>query len=70
MVVLEEQGQIQIYIENIFLIIKKVVYFGYEVFLWELVSNGVDVISKCCMVVMVGDCSEGDDGVIWISVDC
>ena len=38
-----EQGQIQIHTENIFPIIKKAVYSGHEVFLRELVSNGVDV---------------------------
>ena len=46
MAVLEEQGQIQIHTENIFPIIKKAVYSGHEVFLRELVSNGVDAISK------------------------
>ena len=45
MAVLEEQGQIQIHTENIFPIIKKAVYSGHEVFLRELVSNGVDAIS-------------------------
>ena len=43
MTVLEEQGQIQIHTENIFPIIKKAVYSGHEVFLRELVSNGVDL---------------------------
>ena len=66
---LEEQGQIQIHTENIFPIIKKAVYSGHEVFLRELVSNGVDAISKRRMAAMAGDCSEGDDGAIRISVD-
>ena len=69
MTVLEEQGQIQIHTENIFPIIKKAVYSGHEVFLRELVSNGVDAISKRRMAAMAGDCSEGDDGAIRISVD-
>ena len=69
MAVLEEQGQIQIHTENIFPIIKKAVYSGHEVFLRELVSNGVDAISKRRMAAMAGDCSEGDDGAIRISVD-
>ena len=70
MAVLEEQGQIQIHTENIFPIIKKAVYSGHEVFLRELVSNGVDAISKRRMAAMAGDCSEGDDeGSIRISVD-
>ena len=69
MPVMDEQGQIQIHTENIFPIIKKAVYSGHEVFLRELVSNGVDAISKRRMAAMAGDCSEGDDGVIRITVD-
>ena len=69
MAVLEEQGQIQIHTENIFPIIKKAVYSGHEVFLRELVSNGVDAISKRRMAAMAGDCSEGDDGATRITVD-
>jgi len=66
---MDEQGQIQIHTENIFPIIKKAVYSGHEVFLRELVSNGVDAISKRRMAAMAGDCSEGEDGVIRITVD-
>ena len=69
MAVLDEQGQIQIHTENIFPIIKKAVYSGHEVFLRELVSNGVDAISKRRMAAMAGDCSEGDEGSIRITVD-
>ena len=69
MSVMEEQGQIQIHTENIFPIIKKAVYSGHEVFLRELVSNGVDAISKRRMAAMAGDCSEGDEGAIRICVD-
>lgn len=69
MAVMDEQGQIQIHTENIFPIIKKAVYSGHEVFLRELVSNGVDAISKRRMAAMAGDCSEGDDGAIKIHVD-
>jgi molecular chaperone HtpG len=67
--VLDEQGQIQIHTENIFPIIKKAVYSGHEVFLRELVSNGVDAISKRRMAAMAGDCSEGEDGIIKVHVD-
>ena len=66
---MDEQGQIQIHTENIFPIIKKAVYSGHEVFLRELVSNGVDAISKRRMAAMAGDCSEGEDGCIRIRVD-
>ena len=69
MAVMDEQGQIQIHTENIFPIIKKAVYSGHEVFLRELVSNGVDAISKRRMAAMAGDCSEGEGGCIRISVD-
>ncbi|WP_371413625.1 molecular chaperone HtpG [Synechococcus sp. CB0101] len=64
-----EQGQIQIHTENIFPIIKKAVYSGHEVFLRELVSNGVDAISKRRMAAMAGDCSEGAEGKISICID-
>ena len=64
-----EQGQIQIHTENIFPIIKKAVYSGHEVFLRELVSNGVDAISKRRMAAMAGDCSEGPEGKISIRID-
>ncbi|MFO0032044.1 MAG: ATP-binding protein, partial [Cyanobacteriota bacterium] len=68
MTVLEE-GQIQIHTENIFPIIKKAVYSGHEVFLRELVSNGVDAINKRRMAALAGDCSEGEAGRISIRVD-
>ncbi|BEV36202.1 molecular chaperone HtpG [Synechococcus sp. M16CYN] len=69
MTMLNEQGQIQIHTENIFPIIKKAVYSGHEVFLRELVSNGVDAISKRRMAAMASDCSEGEDGAIKIHAD-
>lgn len=68
MAVLDE-GQIQIHTENIFPIIKKAVYSGHEVFLRELVSNGVDAISKRRMAAMAGDCSEGPEGRISIRIE-
>ncbi len=69
MVLQAEQGQIQIHTENIFPIIKKAVYSGHEVFLRELVSNGVDAISKRRMAAMAGDCSEGPEGKIQIRIN-
>jgi molecular chaperone HtpG len=39
------------------------------VFLRELVSNGVDAISKRRMAAMAGDCSEGPEGSIQIRID-
>jgi molecular chaperone HtpG len=64
-----EEGQIQIHTENIFPIIKKAVYSGHEVFLRELVSNGVDAINKRRMAALAGDCSEGDAGRISLHID-
>jgi len=63
-----EQGQIQIHTENIFPIIKKAVYSGHEVFLRELVSNAADAINKRRMASMAGDCSEGPDGLIKLTI--
>ena len=64
-----EYGEIQIHTENIFPIIKKAVYSGHEVFLRELVSNGVDAINKRRMAALAGDCQEGEDGEIQIRID-
>ena len=41
-----EKGEIRINTENIFQIIKKAVYSDHEIFLRELVSNGVDELVK------------------------
>ncbi|MDE0646979.1 MAG: molecular chaperone HtpG [Synechococcus sp. SB0669_bin_7] len=64
-----EHGEIQIHTENIFPIIKKAVYSGHEVFLRELVSNGVDAVNKRRMAAMAGDCQEGEDGEIQVRID-
>ena len=64
-----EEGQIQIHTENIFPIIKKAVYSDHEIFLRELVSNGVDAINKRRMVSITGECSEGEVGKINLVVD-
>lgn len=64
-----EHGEIQIHTENIFPIIKKAVYSGHEVFLRELVSNGVDAINKRRMAAMAGDCQDGEDGEIQVRID-
>ena len=64
-----EEGQIQIHTENIFPIIKKAVYSDHEIFLRELVSNGVDAINKRRMVAIAGECSDGEIGKINIVVD-
>ena len=56
-----EQGTISIHTENIFPIIKKSLYTDHEVFLRELISNGVDAIAKLKMVSRSGEYS-GDIG--------
>lgn len=43
---INKEGSISIHTENIFPIIKKWLYSDHEIFLRELVSNGVDAISK------------------------
>lgn len=50
-----EKGQITIHTENIFPIIKKSLYSEHEIFLRELVSNGVDAMNKLKMVSLSGD---------------
>ncbi|MGB8702684.1 MAG: molecular chaperone HtpG [Thermosynechococcaceae cyanobacterium] len=65
-----EQGNISIHTENIFPIIKKWLYSDHEIFLRELVSNGVDAIQKLKMVAFSGDFSgEVGEPEIVISID-
>ncbi len=52
-----EQGKISIHTENIFPIIKKWLYSDHEIFLRELISNGVDAIQKMRMVSMTDEFS-------------
>ncbi len=52
-----EQGTITIHTENIFPIIKKSLYTDHEVFFRELVSNGVDAISKLKTIARSGEYS-------------
>ena len=64
-----EKGEIRINTENIFPIIKKAVYSDHEIFLRELVSNGVDAISKRRMASMAGDCENTEEAQVKISID-
>jgi len=52
-----EKGNISIHTENIFPIIKKWLYSEHEIFLRELVSNGVDAISKLSLLTRSGQYS-------------
>lgn len=63
-----EQGTITIHTENIFPIIKKSLYTDHEVFFRELVSNGVDAISKLKTVARSGEYS-GEVGEPEITVE-
>jgi molecular chaperone HtpG len=56
-----EKGTITIHTENIFPIIKKSLYTDHEIFLRELISNGVDAISKLKMLSRSGEFN-GDIG--------
>ena len=64
-----EKGEIRINTENIFPIIKKAVYSDHEIFLRELVSNGVDAISKRRMASMAGDCENAEEPQVKITID-
>ncbi|MEL7035899.1 MAG: molecular chaperone HtpG [Cyanobacteria bacterium J06592_8] len=63
-----EQGTITIHTENIFPIIKKSLYTDHEVFFRELVSNGVDAISKLKTIARTGEYS-GEMGEPEITVE-
>jgi len=65
-----EQGNISIHTENIFPIIKKSLYSDHQIFLRELVSNGVDAIQKLNMVSRAGEYNgEIGEPEITISID-
>jgi molecular chaperone HtpG len=65
-----EQGNITIHTENIFPIIKKSLYTDHEIFLRELIANGVDAIGKLKMVSMAGELTgEMGDPKITLAVD-
>ena len=64
-----EKGEIRINTENIFPSIKKAVYSDHEIFLRELVSNGVDAISKRRMASMAGDCENTEEAQVKITIN-
>jgi molecular chaperone HtpG len=70
MTTISEQGNITIHTENIFPIIKKSLYTDHEIFLRELIANGVDAIGKLKMVSMAGELSgEMGEAKIVLAVD-
>src|ERR1043165_1407 len=63
----QEKGTISIHTENIFPIIKKFLYSDHEIFLRELVSNGVDAIQKIKRLSSLGQYS-GELGELKVKV--
>ncbi|MEO1392483.1 MAG: molecular chaperone HtpG [Cyanobacteria bacterium J06634_5] len=64
-----EQGNISIHTENIFPIIKKWLYSDHEIFIRELISNGVDAISKLNMLSRSGEYSGDTTAAITVAID-
>ena len=65
-----EKGNISIHTESIFPIIKKWLYSDHEIFLRELISNGVDAMKKLSMVSRSGEyASEAGDMKIMLTID-
>lgn len=63
----QEKGNISIHTENIFPIIKKFLYSDHEIFLRELVSNGVDACQKLKKLAQLGE-FQGELGELQVKV--
>src|SRR5690606_40416217 len=67
---IQEKGTISIHTENIFPIIKKFLYSDNEIFLRELVSNGVDATQKIKRLATLGQYTgELGDTTVEVSFD-
>ncbi len=67
---MKKQGNIKISSENMMPIIKKWLYSDKDIFLREIVANGVDAITKYKKLVLLGDCADKqEEYCIKISVD-
>lgn len=64
---MQEKGTISVNTENIFPIIKKFLYSDHEIFLRELVSNGVDAIQKLKQLSSLGE-FQGELGELKVKV--
>ena len=66
-----KEGQIRISSENMMPIIKKWLYSDKDIFLREIVANGVDAITKFKKLVTMGEATEteGEEYCVKISVD-
>ncbi len=65
---IQEKGTISVQMENIFPLVKKALYNDKEIFLRELISNGVDAMNKYRHLSMIGE-AEKDEAELAIQVD-
>ncbi len=65
---IQEKGTISVQMENIFPLVKKALYNDKEIFLRELISNGVDAMNKFRHLTMIGE-AEKSDAELAIRVD-
>ncbi|MCR6545466.1 molecular chaperone HtpG [Dehalobacterium formicoaceticum] len=63
-----ENGNISIHTENIFPIIKKWLYSDKDIFVRELISNGVDAVSKLKRLSALGEVDLGEDLPFYVRV--
>jgi len=63
-----EQGSISIHTENIFPIIKKWLYSDKDIFVRELISNGVDAVNKLKRLVALGEAQVEDNPKYFVRV--
>ncbi len=67
---MKREGNIKISSENMMPIIKKWLYSDKDIFLREIVANGIDAITKYKKLISLGDCEDsGEEFCIKISVD-
>ena len=62
----EEKGELSIHTENLLPIIKKWLYSDREIFIRELVSNGVDAMTKLRLLSLSGEAK--DPGELFVDV--
>ena len=65
----EEKGQLSIHTENLLPIIKKWLYSDREIFIRELVSNGVDAMTKLRLLNLSGEVKETGDLFVDVCID-
>ncbi|ATW26017.1 molecular chaperone HtpG [Candidatus Formimonas warabiya] len=64
----QENGSISIHTENIFPIIKKWLYSDKDIFVRELISNGVDAVNKLKRLSALGEADVAEDTKYWVRV--